>query len=257
MKRLLQRHLKIKLGAILDEVLLDADAFALFLRDDLESTARTSARAGHVLAATTAGQLAGRLASDQGAAAALDAEARLATLRAEVATAAAEVETLRAKRASVTARAAALARGSVEGGAGGSSLSLPPAAAAAEEEQVAVSMAPVDTAAGGTLHEGWLRRKATTLPYSWNRAYFVLKPSALMVYDKPGGALKDFYDLNAGIVIAPDGQPTRFSVTASVRRDFQVEGPSAEETEVWLEKLMTEGGRQVRRRTVADAAEGR
>jgi len=275
-KQLLSRHLKLKLGAILESV-YDPDAFALFLRDDLELTAQ---QCGHSGGARAAGRLAMSLAGGGCAApTGRAAEAKAVLLEEAVLAASREVERLSARRQSVAARRAALESGAPPG--------LTPATAQATMAQAmapataqatapgaptapgggsddggasppmmaAVSMEPVNHG-GDTLHEGWMRRKASTMPYNWTKLWFVLKTNSLMMYDRPNGNLKEFLDLNAGIVISPDGVANRFAITASVRKEITVEAPSGAELEAWLGKLKAEGGRQIRRRSAADAAEG-
>jgi hypothetical protein len=259
------RHLKIKLGEILEAV-YDPDAFALWLRDDLESSRGLT---GNQTAEACHDSLAGLLP-------ARSAEDTVAALTAAVAAAAAEVSLLAAKRASVRARLAALAGGHVassaargasaeaSGRSGGdpavqlhASTMAKHAAALADDggARVGVSMAPVDGSTGGALLEGWLKRKAGSVPYSYQKQYLVLKAGALLLFDKPGGPLKEHLDLNAGLVLSPNDGLHRFSLTAAVRKEVHFEAPSAEQQDKWLDQLMAESGRQLRRRNLAGKLE--
>jgi hypothetical protein len=99
----------------------------------------------------------------------------------------------------------------------------------------------------------------------------------LIYYDKPGGIVKGYLDLSAGLILATAEDGTarnsmtttssttttssataalKFSITASVRKQFVLEASGSDEFESWMESLMIEGGRQVRRREAADTYEG-
>jgi hypothetical protein len=108
---------------------------------------------------------------------------------------------------------------------------------------VSVSMAPVDNSRSGVLYEGWVKRKAAHMPYSYQKHYAVLKPGGMLFFEKPGGVLKEHLDLNAGIVISPSDGFNRFMLAAAVRKEVFLEVPTSEQQDCWIEKLMAESGR--------------
>ena len=256
------RHLKLKLGDIFEGI-YNPDAFELWLQDDLEGN--WCGIHGEAVPRESAS---------------LDGlgDKALAELGANTAAATSELECIMAKRLRVRMQLEALelntaplvvasevvalkngenkqaSTSEISGGKLPEGLSAKGIVAIKDssDAHVSVSMAPVDNSMSGALYEGWVKRKAAHMPYSYQKQYAVLKAGGMFFFEKPGGVLKEHLDLNAGIVISPSDGFKRITLTAAVRKEVILEVPTSEQQDCWIEKLMAESGRVLRRRHFDD-----
>ena len=153
------------------------------------------------------------------------------------------------------------------------------------QKQTSASIFNVDEKyAGETLMQGWLKKKGHFNSMSWQKRWFVLKekgshrrPStffcpctscrsdiilcffcpALCYYTHPGGSRKGFIDLEPGINIVPSLDRLKFSIVASVHKEFEIQAETDESLEEWCNKLKGIASDVVRRRSIVETHDRR